>query len=748
MSVDKVPPEENQPESKQPRQSILDRVRVGGNLTVGNITQTFVDSGKQQLSRQEFRNRRALLAQVKNEVHSRLEQSLHKAMLINLQKEKQPQQVKCPWDVEVKVGKQPSVLLSQDTKIIDVFEQEAIARRLLILGAPGAGKTTTMLELARDLIARAEKKVEEPIPVLFNLSSWKDDKQSIAQWMVTELKDKYGVRQTIGRQWIQEHELLPLLDGLDELESMRQEKCVQAINLFLESEERSLYLVVCSRSEEYGNYDTMLQLNGAIYLQPLTDNQICNYLVSLQRSDLFLTISCDLKLLELVRSPLVLSITTLTCADISTEEWHRRFNSTRDRLQYLLHAYVRQMLMRGFKSKVYESHKRPTSRQTQQWLVWFDQQLQKESQTEFLIENIQPTWLLTNSQKRRYSLQYFLSLFLIWAIIWAAILLLITKLMTSNGINLSPLTLLILYNPQRAMWFIVSILGFYLGITVSSIWWAISEFRLDINIKTEINSLFKTILSIPNIWNFKINFNDNRILCEAQKYLSFYIRFLAAINIFIKALQIVNKILYETIIEQFCVNVRLVETLSWSWKNTKTILVFGASLSFIIALLLLPSNLNNALISASIFFLSFVVSCGIISVSPGSVIEIRTVPNQGIWDSMKNAVNCGLINATIGGLITGISYWLFYQLSGALVQGLLGGLVFGLLGALSNGGNACLQHLTLRLILQRNGCMPLNYARFLNYATELMFLQRVGGRYRFIHKLLQDHFAEMDPNQE
>jgi predicted NACHT family NTPase len=54
--------------------------------------------------------------------------------------------------------------------------------------------------------------------------------------------------------------LLPLLDGLDELASERQEKCVQAINHFLESEDRSLYLVVCSRFEEYLNYETQLHL--------------------------------------------------------------------------------------------------------------------------------------------------------------------------------------------------------------------------------------------------------------------------------------------------------------------------------------------------------------------------------------------------------------------------------------------------------------------------------------------------------
>ncbi|MGA1264441.1 MAG: hypothetical protein ACO331_11135 [Prochlorothrix sp.] len=53
------------------------------------------------------------------------------------------------------------------------------------------------------------------------------------------------------------------------------------------------------------------------------------------------------------------------------------------------------------------------------------------------------------------------------------------------------------------------------------------------------------------------------------------------------------------------------------------------------------------------------------------------------------------------------------------------------------------QHISLRLVLTQNGSTPWNYARFLNYCTELTLLQRVGGRYRFIHKLLQDHFATL-----
>ncbi|MEW6493594.1 MAG: hypothetical protein AB1589_13970 [Cyanobacteriota bacterium] len=143
--MSKVPLEEKRPNSQSPLQRILENVRVGGNLTVGDIIQQVFIGGESQAQRQESRNRQALLKQVKNEVDSRLEQSLHNAVLINLGKEKQPQQVKCPWDMEVKVGNQPSEPLPPEEGIIDFFNREAIAGKFLILGTPGAGKTTTLL---------------------------------------------------------------------------------------------------------------------------------------------------------------------------------------------------------------------------------------------------------------------------------------------------------------------------------------------------------------------------------------------------------------------------------------------------------------------------------------------------------------------------------------------------------------------------------------------------------------------------
>jgi predicted NACHT family NTPase len=72
---------------------------------------------------------------------------------------------------------------------------------LLILGEPGSGKTTTLLDLARTLLQRIRDEIKERVPVILNLSSWKN-KQSIVDWISNELSEKYRVPRKIGNLWL------------------------------------------------------------------------------------------------------------------------------------------------------------------------------------------------------------------------------------------------------------------------------------------------------------------------------------------------------------------------------------------------------------------------------------------------------------------------------------------------------------------------------------------------------------------
>ena len=143
--------------------------------------------------RRTLRNRQAMLELVRNTwVKGVLEQSLHGAALIELGLEGKPGAVRHPWGMAgLQVLDQPNRSLPPGTNIIEVFDNTSGA--LLILGEPGSGKTTMLLELARNTIARAEGDPTLPIPVVFNLSSWAEKRQSIVEWLVEELNTKYHV---------------------------------------------------------------------------------------------------------------------------------------------------------------------------------------------------------------------------------------------------------------------------------------------------------------------------------------------------------------------------------------------------------------------------------------------------------------------------------------------------------------------------------------------------------------------------
>jgi hypothetical protein len=92
--------------------------------------------------------------------------------------------------------------------------------------------------------------------------------------------------------------------------------------------------------------------------------------------------------------------------------------------------------------------------------------------------------------------------------------------------------------------------------------------------------------------------------------------------------------------------------------------------------------------------------------------------------------------------------WL-HLLSSALPNSLLAGLFWSLLFGISLGGGvACIRHFSLRLVLWQSGTIPWNFARFLNYCVERRLLLRVGGRYRFLHRELLDHFAQLPPGTQ
>src|SRR5437764_1487467 len=116
-------------------------------------------------------DRRELIRRLGDEYRRQQTQSLQKAAMKSLEG-REPAAVTLssaslvPWRIDAP-GK---ASLAAPTPIVQAYEQARTG--LLILGAPGVGKSTLLLELALGLLTRAEQDEEQPIPVLVNLSSW------------------------------------------------------------------------------------------------------------------------------------------------------------------------------------------------------------------------------------------------------------------------------------------------------------------------------------------------------------------------------------------------------------------------------------------------------------------------------------------------------------------------------------------------------------------------------------------------
>ncbi|HXQ38860.1 MAG TPA: hypothetical protein VN843_32960, partial [Anaerolineales bacterium] len=126
------------------------------------------------------RNRRVMLDHVENFwVRGVLEKSLHGAALLELGIKEDPSAVNYPWTIK---KESTNETLPAGKSMLEVFKEIGMGRSLLILGAPGSGKTTILLELTRQLIQSARDDETEPIPVVFNLASWKE-RQPLSDWL-------------------------------------------------------------------------------------------------------------------------------------------------------------------------------------------------------------------------------------------------------------------------------------------------------------------------------------------------------------------------------------------------------------------------------------------------------------------------------------------------------------------------------------------------------------------------------------
>ena len=172
----------------------------------------------------------------------------------------------------------------QDTevgrKIGEIFDRTN--GRLLVTGLPGAGKTTLLLQLALELLQRAENAMTQQhlqnnyspapsIPVLLNLATWRSDFNTFDEWLRRILPNELGASQALSDRIYSNTPLILLLDGLDEMPEQERNFCLEALGQYGMKPERQF--VISSRIIEYAAAKDA-PVYGQVEIAPLTAEQI------------------------------------------------------------------------------------------------------------------------------------------------------------------------------------------------------------------------------------------------------------------------------------------------------------------------------------------------------------------------------------------------------------------------------------------------------------------------------------------
>ena len=684
------------------------------------------------------RNRANLLANIyKTWVEDALHNSLHSQIIMTLGMTVDPTAVGRPVIERqltlIESDTNEEILVPTEKHIAQLFVEHG--RSLLILGDPGSGKTITLLQLAEALVADAQSDSTAPIPVVLNLSSWAADQFPLAQWIGDEMFVQYGVPPALTLSWLADDQLVLLLDGLDEVANHARNNCITTINQFRRS--YSAEVAVCSRVADYERLSERLNLSTALRIKPLGLLQMHTYLNRFGDAvrGFRNAIDYDANTRTLAQSPLVLSLVPITYANVDASQITRPSTVEAGR-HALFNRYIRQMFRRRPLPVSY------TPRRALTWLHNLASGMKEHSESVFYIERLQPTWLPTTSAQQTFRQTFRLIFGLINGLVFGS----------TVGLIIGQI------NGQVNGLIVGLIIGLIIGLLV--------------------------VLVIDSTDAGSIELAEHLVLrLESRRFIqSFATGFvagfipIASIGIVTEYSLGVSGLMLTSVAVTLAFALVLLpmwRLLNWQIGELIVGLIFGSLAALIVGpLAALIFGLNFGLTGGLINGLSLGLIAGtgywlIFEGLQGREAQSRSAPNQSIHRSTINVI--GFLSVpTIGGLIFGLILWAldgrlgpmtnnaYFALGGGLRGGLTVGITFGtVMGAGLSflfGLQTIIQHYLLRYLINRHNLLPAFFRdrtliTYLDTMAERIFLQRVGGGWRFIHRFFLEYVASLTPEE-
>ncbi len=679
----------------------------------------------------ELRNLQHLADRVRGRwIDDGLSKSLSEFVRIRMHFDERPDFVSYRPPRIIKRPDQPAAILDPNTGIPQIFADRG--RKLLIAGEPGSGKTTSLLELCRDLLLRwQEEKVA--LPVVLNLSTW-TAQAPLVTWAVDEMLRLYSVSREFGQLFIEHGRIILLLDGLDEVPAGLRRECVRAINGY---EHGLPGLAVTARLHEYSSLREQLNLNVAVCLCPFQPADVDKSLASVSPhlDGLRAAIAADPELGELSTNPLMLSVMTLAFFDRAAETV-LAVHACGSRTAGIFEVYIERMFewvdkqgSRGNNEprKRNEHQPRLSNDKLLRRLGRLARLMQSQSLALLVVETIQPSWLAHRCPR--------------W--IYAAV----TRSLTAVAL---------LYAAD----------AFGRGLPYSPLW-------------------LGPVIALPGILYAGSLLHRNTPVAIPSGILNTLYFMATALLAFMAGLApsffadgwagVDEEVMYASACKALLIGLgALLANPGPRWTNGYSdifpVELFGWSTRAALkgaCLAALPSALAfclwglahrwvyyeyfGGIILADLWSdgvrgaLGGMLSGAVLLGPRGGVVEVseKLRPNEGMIRSRRYALavlfGCG------AGLI-GLAFALDYvgawsRIAFDFDANATMALVITLTAAFHCGGQALLRHSVLRVLLAATNSLPLQFIRFLEEARRLIFLQPVGGAYRFIHRLLLEHFA-------
>lgn len=655
-----------------------------------------------------------------------LADSVHGATLMRVRKVPRPDAVRVPWRGPFLHAASLPAETPPDAPIEEVFA--ASRRRLLILGEPGSGKTTTLLELASICIEAASADPTKPVPVVLPLSEWTLRERNFARWVADTLNRLYGIGRRPAARLLASGRLLLLLDGLDEIRRPdARVNFVEALHLYLDGEGIRGVAITC-RSREFHDLAQRLNLWEAVSLQPLTPGQIDGFLEQSgsRLHVLGASLRSDPALADLARSPLMLSVMSQAFVDAEEGELPRSSGaSAEERRSEVFRAYVDRMFQRAADPRL-----RERENSIRHALPRIAAQMVNHGQTVLTASDVQPSWLPDGEHHLIYVLVTRGVVGLLLAVAVCAVTL--TGILFDQITQATESRILDALDPSLLVCGVLS----GLGVGLLDAWRLRPTRRLGGAGRRDFAPLVVATHYLIAAFCFQLTMYPNGV--------HLYWSVLVAIT-FNLGRRGANA--------RFDINLRM--PLQWSFRGG----IRAVQWTCLAALLAYALDLWTTEIrfkSLTVLTLEFLALLLPIATIIGGL-RYRAIdrvdPTAGLTLSVRRNLVIAATLMLVGGLASAVSFVLAALILdpdrvepigvgvGAIRAAAKMALGCSILGTLWYGGSELIKHFVLRRILAATDVLPLDADRLFVDCTRLILMQRVGSGYMFVHKLLLDHFA-------